>query len=175
MMALNLKSITLPSWPKWPFLAKLRAYPWKALPRKILLKILALILSVLFLAISLLFLTYSFIEITTNTLGVSAQVADGSSLPNTPVGKYRLVYEGAGLFKAAVIKDHVEYKGVYCLYPAWPNYIEPALDDFVKVWPANKPLIAAPEMQGKGWMVSIFFLMVGLIMFEFFILAWTIH
>jgi len=96
-------------------------------------------------------------------------------LSDTPVGKYRLVYEGTGLFKAAVIKDHVEYKNVYCLYPAWPNYAEPTLDDMVKVWPAKKPLIAAPEMQGKGWIVSVFFLLVGLVMFEFFILAWTIH
>lgn len=157
------------------FWSKLRAYSWSLLPSKILRKILALILSFLFLAISLLFLGYAAIEIITNTVGVSAQVADVSSLPKTPVGKYRLAYEGAGLFKTAVEKEHVEYQGVYCLYPAWPNYTEPNWGDQVKVWPVNKPLVAAPQMFGKGWIVSVFFLFVGLVLFEFFLLAWTIH
>jgi hypothetical protein len=156
-------------------LYKLRAYSWSALPSKVFRKILAIILSLLFLIVSLLFLGYSAIQIITNTVGIQAQVADVSSLPNTPVGKYRLVYEGAGLFKAAVVKDHVEYEGVYCLYPAWPNYTEPNMGDQVKVWPEKKPLVAALPMQGKGWIVSVFFLFVGLVMFEFFLLAWTIH
>jgi hypothetical protein len=175
----KLKPISI-SWPKftWPqftFLAKVRAYPWKSLPRRILRQVLALILSVLFLAISLLFLGYAGVHILTNSLGVEAQVADMSSLPNTPIGKYRLVYEGAGLFKGAVEKDGKKYDGIYYLYPAWPNYTEPAGGEKVLIWPAQKPLVAALPMTGRGWIVSIFFLVIGLVMFEFFLLAWTIH
>jgi hypothetical protein len=127
------------------------------------------------LAISFLFLGYAFIEITTNTVGVNAQVVDVSNLPNLHVGKCHFGFEGTGLFKSAVIKDHVEYKSVFCLYPAWPNHVEPTINDFVKVWPEKKPIIAATPMQSMGWIVAVFFSMVGLVMFEFFLLAWTIH
>jgi hypothetical protein len=174
-MAFHLKSITLPSFPKWPIMDKIRSYSWASLPRRILRKILAMILSILFLAVSLLFLAYSTIQITANTLGVNAQIADVSGLPNTAVGKCRLVYEGAGMYKVAVGKNRIEYSGVYCLYPAWPNHMEPNTGDWVKVWPAEKPFIAAPEMRGKGWILSVLVLIIGLAMFEFFLLAWTIH
>ena len=174
-MSINFKSIPRFSWPKLSFVAKLRAFRWKALPQIIFKKFLAVILSIFFLAVSFLFLGYSFIEITTNTVGVNAQVADVSILPNILVGKHRLGYERAGLFKAIVVEDGVEYKNVFCLYPAWPNHVEPTVDNFVKVWPEKRPFIAATSMQGIGWIVSVFFLMVGLVMFEFFLLAWTIH
>jgi hypothetical protein len=166
---------TVRSWSQLPLWARLRAYPWKSLPRKILRKFLAIVLSVLFLAISLLFLAYSSTEIITTTMGVNAQIADVSSLPKTPIGKYRLIYEGAGLFKTTVEKDQNQFSGVFCLYPAWPNYLEPQKGDAVMVWPAEKPFVAAPEMKGKAWIVSVFFLIIGLVMFEFFLLAWTIH
>jgi hypothetical protein len=106
---------------------------------------------------------------------VNAQVVDVSSLPEILIGKYRFGCGGIGLFKAAAIKDHVEYKNIFCLYPAWPNHVEPAVDDFVKVWPEKKPFIATTPMQGMGWIISVFFLMVGLVMFEFSLLSWTIH
>jgi len=174
-MAINFKSIPRFSWPQWVYMTKLRAFPWKSLPQTILRKVLAVILSILFLAISLLFLGYAFIEITANTAGVSVQVADISSFHNIPVGKHQLRYKTVGLFKVVVIKDHIEYKDVICLYPAWPNHVEPMVDDLVKVWPEKKPLIAATQIGVQGWIVSVFFLMVGLAMFEFFLLAWTIH
>ncbi len=113
------------TWPKFTLFVKIWAYPWKSLPGRILRQILALILSVLFLAISLLFLGYAGVHILSNSLGVEAEVADMSSLPNTPVGKYRLVYEGAGLFKGAVDMNGKKHDGIYYLYPAWPNYTEP--------------------------------------------------
>jgi hypothetical protein len=174
-MSINLKSIFSFSWPKWSFITKLRFFSWKSLPGIIFKKFLATILSIFFLAISLLFLGYAFIEITTNTVGVNAQMADVSNLPNAHVGKYQFGCEGTGLFKTIVIKDHVEYKGVFCLYPAWPNHVEPTINDFVKVWPEKKPIIAATPMQSMGWIVSIFFLVIGLVLLEFFLLAWTIH
>lgn len=172
---INFKSILLLSWPQWAFATKLRAFQWKSLLRIILLNVLAVILSILFLVLSFLFLGYAFIQITANTAGVSAQVADVSSFHNISVGKHRLRYETVGLFKAVVIKDNVEYKDVICLYPAWPNHADPATADMVKVWPEKKPLIAAIPMQVLGWVVSFLFLLVGLAMFEFFLLAWTIH
>jgi hypothetical protein len=175
VMIINLKSISRLAWTQQALVSELRDFHWKSLLRIILLNVLVVILSVLFLTVSFLFLGYAFIEITTNTAGVYAQVADVSSFPNTSLGKYRLVYEDAGLFKAAIVKDHVEYKNVICLYPAWPNHTQPTLDDMVKVWPKNNPLISAIPMQVLGWIVSVFFLMVGLAMFEFFLLAWTIH
>jgi hypothetical protein len=174
-MSINLKSISSLSWPKWFFITKLRLFPWKSLPRFIFKKILAVILSIFFLVVSLLFLGYGFIEITTNTMGVNAQMVDISNLPKMYIGKHQFGCGGTGLFKSTVIKDHVEYKGIFCLYPAWPNHIEPTINDFVKVWPEKKPIIAATPMQSMGWIVSVFFLMVGLVMFEFFLLAWTIH
>jgi len=172
---INFKSILLISWPPWAFVAQRGSYTWKSLLRIILLKVLAVILSILFLVLSFLFLGYAFIEITANTAGVSAQVADVSRFHDISAGKHRLRYETAGLFKAAVIKDNVEYKDVICLYPAWPNHVDPAAEGMVKVWPEKKPLIAATPMQVLGWVVSLFFLLVGLAMFEFFLLAWTIH
>jgi hypothetical protein len=174
-MSINFKSIPRFSWPKLSFVAKLRAFPWKELPRILFKKFLAVILSIFFLTVSFLFLGYAFIEITANTVGMNAQVADVSTLPHILVGKHRLGYERAGLFKATVIEDGVEYRNVFCLYPAWPNHVDPAVDNFVKVWPEKRPFIAAGTMQGMGWIVSVFFLMVGLVMFEFFLLAWTIH
>jgi ABC-type antimicrobial peptide transport system permease subunit len=172
---INLKSTTRFLWSQESFAAELGDYTWKSLLRIILLKVLVVILSILFLILSFLFLSYAFIEITANTAGVSAQVADVSSFHNMPVGKHRLRYETVGLFKAVVIKDNVEYKDVICLYPAWPNHVDPAMENMVKVWPEKKPLVAATQMQVLGWVVSFFFLLVGLAMFEFFLLVWTIH
>ncbi len=174
--SLKLKPISITG-PKWKFWEKMKAYPYKSLPRRILRQILAIILSLLFLAISLLFLGYSGSQILTNSLGVDATVADMTTLPNTPlgIGQYQLVYEGAGVFKGAVDKDGKEFENVYFVYPAWPNYTAPANGEAVKVWPTQRPYVAALEMKGRGWIVSIFFLIVGLVMFEFFLLAWTIH
>ena len=173
-LKLKLKPIAI-TWPKWTFLAKLRAFPWKSLPRMILRKVLALVLSLLFLAISLLFLSYSGIQILTNSMGADATVSDLSSLPNTPVGKYRLVYQGAGIYQGAVDKGGKVYDHIYYVYPAWPSQASPDYGQAVKVWPAQRPYVAALEMTGRGWIVAIFFLIIGLVMFEFFLLAWTIH
>jgi hypothetical protein len=172
--SLKLKPIQIAR-PKWVFSAKLRAYPWKSLPRKILRKVLAIILSLLFLIISLLFLGYSGVQILTNSSGVDATVADLSTLPKTPVGKYRLIYEGAGLFRGAIERNENKFDNIYFVYPAWPNYEEPSTGQAVKVWPAERPLVAALQMTGLAWIVAIFGLIVGLVMFEFFLLAWTIH
>jgi len=174
-MAINFKSIPHFSWSKWSFAAKLRAFPWKSFPGIIFRKVLAIIISIFFLVISFLFLSYAFIEITTNTVGINAQMMDVSHVPNIHIGKYQFACEGTGLFKSTVIEDRIEYKNVFCLYPARPNHVEPTADDFVKVWPEKKPFIAAAKMQSMGWIVSFFFLVVGLVMFEFFLLAWTIH
>jgi hypothetical protein len=174
-MSINFKSIPRFSRPKFYFVAKFQAFSRKALPEIIFNKILVVVLSIFFLVISFLFLGYAFIEITTNTVGVNAQVADVSTFPHILVGKHRFGYERVGLFKATVIEDSIEYRDVFCLYPAWPNHVDPAVDNFVKVWPEKRPFIAATSMQGMGWIVSVFFLMVGLVMFEFFLLAWTIH
>ncbi len=175
VMIINLRSVSRLLWSPWAFATELRAFSWKSFFWTILLNVLVFILSVLFLAVSFLFLGYAFIEITANTAGADAQVADVFGFPSTSVGKYHLVYEEAGLFKATVVKDDVEYKNIICLYPAWPNHAQPTQNDMVKVWPKNKPFLAATPMQVPGWMVSVFFLMVGLAMFEFFLLVWTIH
>lgn len=170
----DFKSISRLLW-SGSFTAGWGGYTWKSLLRLMLLNVLAVTLSILFLVLSFLFLGYAFIEITANTAGVSAQVTDVACFPDIAVGKHRLGFETVGLFKAVVIKDDVEYKNVICLYPAWPNHVDPAKESLVKVWPEKKPLIAATQLQVLGWVVSVFFLLVGLAMFEFFLLAWTIH
>ncbi len=174
-MTIRFKLISRFSWPKWSFRAMLSDFSWKSLFRVIFHKVLAVILSIFFLTVGFLFLGYAFIEIITNTAGIHAQMMDVSNVPHMHIGKYQFGCEGTGLFKTKVIQDHVEYKGVFCLYPAWPNHIEPTVDDVVRVWPTKRPFVAAAPMQDMGWIVSVFFLMIGLVMFEFFILAWTIH
>jgi len=150
-------------------------FSWKSLFRIIFHKVLAIILSILFLTISCLFLGYAFVDIITNAAGINAQMMSVSNVTHVHIGKYQFGCKGTGLFKSTVIQNHVEYKGVFCLYPTWPNHVEPIVDDVVRVWPTKKPFVAAAPMQGMDWIVSFFFLMIGLVMFEFFILAWTIH
>ena len=63
---------------------------------------------------------------------------------------------------------------IYCLYPAWPDQLEPQAGDIIRVWPAKKPLFGEPLTDGWGWFILGTIFVVGLVLVEFAFLALTV-
>jgi hypothetical protein len=63
---------------------------------------------------------------------------------------------------------------IYCIYPAWPDQLQPLQGDMIRVWPAKKPLFGAPATEGWGWFIAGTIFVLGLVALEFAFLAITV-
>lgn len=167
-MALNIKlpNLKLPSL-KFPFPSVL------AVLRFVFMKALGLVLAVFFLFLALVFLGYSTAALVTTFKGREAKVV---SISNA-VGTHRTACRVGGLFmvgtEAGKGKEKAKDKNIYTLYPAWPDQLQPALNDTIQVWPSKKPLVGAPLTDSWGWFIVGTLLILGLIMLEFAFLSLT--
>src|SRR5580658_2441531 len=151
--------------------------------RLVLVKLLGGLLAAVFLFIALFFLAYPLISLVTTQGGQDAKVAYVSN----HIGKLKTGCRIGGLFQVGV--DHSNFSGpkkkgetnlkspgdkIYCLYPAWPDQLEPQSGDVIRVWPAKKPLFAEPLTDGWGWFILGTIFVVGLVLVEFAFLALTV-
>ncbi len=156
---------------------------WKSLLRLILVKSFGIVLAVVFFCISAYFLAYPLISLVTSQGGIDAKVA---SVFNH-IGKVKTGCRVGGLFQVSVENQKIleqkkksEYNlrssadKIYCLYPAWPDQLEPQSGDIIRVWPAKKPLFGAPLIDGWGWFILGTIFVVGLVLLEFAFLALTV-
>ena len=128
-------------------------------------------MAVVFLGLALLFLLYPVFSIVTCRGGDEAMVQTISN----HMGKIQTGCRVGGLFDLTVRIDKKNYEHVYCLYPAWPDQLEPAHGDYIQVWPAKKPLLGAPLTEGWGWLILGTVFIFGLVFLEFGFLALTLR
>jgi len=147
------------------------SFNWKDLPRIIALKFAGVVLAVVFLGLGLIFVTYPLVALVVSRGGDEAQIVTVSN----HVGKARTGFRVGGVFTASVKIDKKTYDEVYCLYPAWPDQLEPSKGDWILVWPEKKPLVGAPETEGWGWFILGTLFIFGLVFFEFAFLSLTLH
>lgn len=173
-MAFNWKSLVQPS--QWQWLAAVRAYHWHALPRKTLRRIIGFIVSVLFLGMAVLFIGYSAVQLTTFFKGSEAKVERAYAVSARPVQKFNfdLHYDRFGVYEVDVFQNGEPFPSVYAFYPAWPESIQPQGGDIIRVWPGGHPKVGAPDLTGWGWIIVVAFILIGLVMLEFALLALAI-
>jgi len=139
--------------------------------RFIFMKIIGLVLTLVFLILALVCLGYVFTFSMATYKGKEAKIISVSK----SLGKHKTSCRVGGLFKVDTQtgKGEISTKDskIYCMYPAWPDQLEPANGDSIKVWPAKKPLLGAPIVEGWGWFIigSVFIL--GLMFLEFAFLS----
>jgi hypothetical protein len=129
---------------------------------------------VLFLGMAVLFFSYSAVQLTTFFRGAEAKVAGVYAVTTKPVGKFFFLYEKAGLYDVAVYQNGESFPSVYAFYPAWPESIEPQTGDIIRVWPGGHPWVGVPDLTGWGWIIVVAFILIGLVMLEFALLALAI-
>jgi len=148
------------------------SFDWKSIPRLIIMKTIGVILAIVFLALAVLFLGYSLTSIVTSARGIDVKVASVSD----HLGKHQTAFRLGGLFQiAAQDEKKKKFDKIYCLYPAWPDQLNPVKGDEIRVWPAKQPLVGAPVTEGWGWFIVGSLLVVGLVMLEFAFLILTIR
>jgi hypothetical protein len=145
---------------------------WKNSLRLIALKLLGGVLAVVFLGMSLIFIGYPVVSLVVNRGGDEGQIVSVSNC----VGKARTGFRVGGIFTASVKIDKKTYGDVYCLYPAWPDQLEPTKGDYILVWPEKKPLLGVPETrEAWGWFILGTLFIFGLVFLEFAFLSLTLH
>lgn len=156
----------------------------KSFLRLIIVKSLGVVLAAVFFFIAVFFLAYPLISLITTQGGMDGKVA---SVFNH-IGKLKTGCRVGGLFQVSVENQNLlvqkKRKGeanpkasgdkIFCLYPAWPDQLEPQSGDIIRVWPAKKPLFGAPLTDGWGWFVLGTIFIVGLVLLEFAFLALTV-
>ncbi len=146
-------------------------FDWKDSLRFIALKIVGVILAVVFLGLAAVFTVYPVVSLIVSRGGDEAKVQTVSN----HLGKMQTGCRIGGLFSASVKIDQKKYDQVYCLYPAWPDQLEPAVGDFIQVWPEKKPLMGAPYTEGWGWFIMGTIFIFGLVFLEFAFLSLTLR
>ena len=154
----------------------------KSFLRLIFVKSLGVVLALIFFFIAAFFLAYPLISLVTSHGGMDAKVA---SVFNH-VGKLKTGCRIGGLFQVSIENQNFSEQKktetnrksssnkIYCLYPAWPDQLEPQSGDVIRVWPAKKPLFGAPSTDGWGWFILGTIFVVGLVLLEFAFLALTV-
>ncbi len=152
---------------------------WKSALRIVLMKTLGVLLAVIFLPIALLFLAYPVIALATTHGGEDAKVVSVSDHFNKMKTGCRI----GGLFTVSTEPQETQKilkhkagpdKNIYCLYPVWPDQLQPLKGDIIRVWPVKKPLLGAPSTEGWGWFIAGTIFVLGLVMLEFMFLAITL-
>lgn len=144
---------------------------WKNLLRLTSVKILAVIIAVVFFSLGVLFLTYCVISVGGTTKGGEAKIIAVSQV----IGEHPSACRWGGLFTVVAETSDKKPVKIYCLYPAWPDVLNPVKGDIIRVWPVKQPRVGAVPLDGWGWFIVGTLLIVGLVMFEFAFLALTIH
>jgi hypothetical protein len=147
------------------------SFDWKSPLRFIALKCAGVVLAVIFLALALVFTVYPLFSLLVTRGGDEAKIQTVSN----HMGNRQTGFRVGGLFTTSVKIDKKTYDQVYCLYPAWPDQLEPTPGDYVQVWPGNKPLLGAPYTEGWGWFILGTLFVFGLVFFEFAFLSLTLH
>jgi hypothetical protein len=156
----------------------------KSLLRLIIVKLLGGLLAVLFFFVALFFLAYPLISLVSSQGGQDAKVVAVFN----HVGKLKTGCRVGGLFQVTAEGQNLsgpqKKKGaansnnpgnkIYCLYPAWPDQLEPQSGDMIRVWPSKKPLFGAPPTDGWGWFILGTIFLVGLVLVEFAFLALSV-
>jgi hypothetical protein len=144
---------------------------WKETLRLVSLKIIGVVLAVVFLVVALILVAYPVVSVVTYRGGDEAKIQSASN----HMGKIRTGCRVGGLFDVTLKLDKKYYDHVYCLYPAWPDQLEPTTGDYIQVWPAKKPLLGAPATEGWGWFILGMMFIFGLISLEFCFLSLTLR
>jgi hypothetical protein len=135
----------------------------QSLLRFLVMKTIGLILAVMFLFLALVFLGYGLIAGVTATQKAKdakiTGIADG-------IGKHSTACRVGGLFVL-----ETETGKIYSLYPVWPDKLSPSLGDWVRVWPAQKPLVAFPGVDGWAWFMVATIVVLGFLFLEFAFLS----
>ncbi len=147
------------------------SFDWKNPTRLFFLKIVGALLAVVFFAIAILFLSYSVTSVATTQGGKDAKILASSD----HFGKLRTGCRLGGLFEITADVDGQKSEKIFCLYPVWPDQLQPSKGDDVRVWPSKKPLLAEPATDGWGWFIVGSILVVGLVLLEFSFLALTLR
>lgn len=156
------------------------SFNWKSVLRTVLMKIVGLLLALVFLPVALLFLSYPVITLVAMHGGKDARVVKVSDHLNP---KFKTGFRVGGIFTVATQNPggkKSEYtksgldENIYCLYPAWPDQLQPLKGDSIRVWPVKKPLVGAPATEGWGWFLVGTVFVLGLVMLEFTFLALTL-
>ncbi|HEY5037663.1 MAG TPA: hypothetical protein VIJ93_01170, partial [bacterium] len=115
------------------------------------------------------------ISVVTSTKGREAKIY---SITNH-MGRHQTACRVGGLFDIATQTgigiNAKRDTNIYCLYPAWPDQLQPSLGDSIRVWPSKKPLVGAPLTDGWGWFIVGSIFIIGLLMLEFSFLFLFIH
>jgi hypothetical protein len=152
---------------------------WKKVLRLIFVKFFGALLAIVFLFFALWFISYPLLSFATTQGGADAKVTAVSDRFN----KMKTGCRVGGLFTVSVEMStekmgahskNLAYDKIYCLYPVWPDQLQPDKGNLIRVWPAKKPLFGEPLTDGWGWFIVGTVLVVGLLMLEFSFLALTI-
>jgi len=152
---------------------------WKTVLKLVLVKLFGFLLAVVFLFFALWFISYPLLSFATTQGGADAKVTAVSDRFN----KIKIGCRVGGLFtisaempteKTSGHPKNTVYEKIYCLYPVWPDQLQPDKGNSIRVWPAKKPLFGEPLTDGWGWFIVGTVLVVGLLMLEFAFLALTI-
>jgi hypothetical protein len=146
-------------------------FNWKGSLRFIGLKFAGAVLALIFLGLALIFTGVPLFSLVVSRGGDEAKIQAVSN----HLGKAQTGFRVGGLFTASVKIDKKTCDQVYCLYPAWPDQLEPTPGDYIQVWPEKKPLIGAPYTEGWGWFILGTLFIFGLVFFEFAFLSLTLR
>ena len=140
--------------------------------RYVILKVVGLVLFLAFFSIALLFLGYTLVNGLSSTRGKEAAI---TSISSGQIGGCKVSSRWGGFYRVGVESEKVSHKDIYCLYPAWPDTLQPTLGDVINVWPAKQPRVGAPVVDGWGWFILGTLLIVGLVFLEFSFLSITLR
>ncbi len=146
-------------------------FNWKSLSQLILVKIIGGVLAVLFLLLASFFLSYCFISVASTVKGKDAKIA----LVSGQIKNHQSACRFGGFFQTTVELDKKKTEKIICIYPAWPDMLQPLPGDLIRVWPANQPVVGAVPVDGWGWFIIGTLMVVGFILVEFAFLALTIR
>lgn len=147
------------------------SFNWKTPMRFISMKLVGVILGVIFLALAVLFTSFPVISLLVSRGGDEAKIQTVSN----HLGKIQTGCRAGGLFAVGVKIGNKLSNQVYCLYPAWPDQLEPTPGDYIQVWPEKKPLLGVPYTEGWGWFILGTLFIFGLIFLEFAFLSLTLR
>lgn len=139
--------------------------------RFIFAKIIGIAIALVFLVLALVCFGYVFTFSMATYKGKDAKIISVSK----SLGKHKTSCRVGGLFKVdtqtSVGENISKDSKIYCMYPSWPDQLEPTSGDNIKVWPVKKPLVGAPMVEGWGWFIIVGVFIFGLMFLEFTFLS----
>ena len=154
-------------------------FNWKSILRSLFMRTIGVLLAIALLPIAFFFLSYPIIALATTHGGEDAKIA----LVSSHLNKFKTGCRIGGLFTVATERPGTKKdshpksslnENIYCLYPVWPDQLQPSKGDIIRVWPAKKPLLGAPSTEGWGWFIAGTVFVLGLVILEFVFIALTI-